>query len=112
MNRTAVTVVRIRRAGFAWALLLVLGAIALPGCATVSGGDGSFNAILKDDTGFTSGPGENVPDKYLPGGTRVRIVGTAGGGDYLRVQTVDGQIGFVPRTAITDAPDDKQPGLN
>ncbi len=110
MNRT--TVAKTLRAGIAWVLLVGLGALALPGCATVSGGDGAFTAILKDDTAFTSGPGENVPDKYLPAGTRVRIVGTAGGGDFLRVQTVSGETGFVPRTAITDAPDDKQPGLN
>ena len=106
MNRTAARgSLRKLLAGFALALLLGLGALALPGCATVSGGDGSFNAILKDDTPLTSGPGENVPDKYLSAGTRVRIVGTAGGGDFLKIQTVSGDVGFVPRAAITDAPD-------
>jgi len=101
MNRTAAVA----------ALAALLGLSLLSGCASVSGGDGAFTGILKDDTPLTSGPGENVPDKYLPAGTRIRIVGTAGGGDFLKIQTVSGETGFVPRASVTDAPDESQPGI-
>jgi len=103
MKRTARA--RVLGTGLALALLACAGLATLTGCASVSGGDGAFNAIVKDDTPLSTGPGQDVPDKYLSAGTRVRVVGTAGGGDFLKIQTVSGDVGFVPRAAITDAPD-------
>jgi hypothetical protein len=91
-------------------LLLDLGLGA--GCAAVSGSQTQdFGGIIKDRTAFnTTGPGQDVPDRYLDAGTRVRIIG--GGGTYgtIQVQTVDGQTGFVSADEVEEAPGNNPSG--
>ncbi|SDU02235.1 hypothetical protein SAMN05444156_1496 [Verrucomicrobium sp. GAS474] len=81
------------------ALVLLLG-----GCATVAGGNAEFNWIVsKEGADFNkSGPAQDVPDRHLGLGTRLRIIGSSG--DYYKVQLVSGETGFVPTDAINMAP--------
>ncbi|MDE1171320.1 MAG: hypothetical protein PW734_08970 [Verrucomicrobium sp.] len=87
----------------AW-LSFCLGAALLSGCASISGNDAAFTGMTKDKASFsTTGPEQMVPDRYLPAGTRLRVIGH--GGDSVLVQLVDGSTGFVPEDKVTLAPD-------
>ena len=88
------------------AVLAVAAALLLGGggCASVAGGNAEFNWIIaKEGADFNkSGPAQDIPDRHLELGTRLRIIGSAG--DCYKVQLVSGETGFVPNDAVAMAP--------
>ena len=82
------------------ALVLALG---LWGCASMDAGDsGGFDKIVDGDAPmYENGPYQSgPPTRQISSGTRVKILSQAGG--YLYVETVNGQRGYIPMSAVRE----------
>ncbi|HEY8966007.1 MAG TPA: hypothetical protein VIM58_06165 [Candidatus Methylacidiphilales bacterium] len=95
---------RLRFPSLLAAALLALGSFLGAGCAMVGGGNAEFNFIVsKDGADFNkTGPAQDIPDRHLERGTRLRIIGASG--DCYKVQLVSGETGFVSTDAVAPAP--------
>lgn len=80
-------------------LLGLLGLTLLSGCAS-TGDRGSFNMVVKEETPLNEmGPMQTTPsDIKLRPGMRVRAIQSSG--NYIYVETVNGDRGFVPADAL------------
>jgi hypothetical protein len=90
----------------------VVGLGFLAGCAGMKGGGGDapFNLIINEKTPFyKEGPQQAAPpDGYMERGMRIRMLESYG--QYLKIETVSGQVGYVASDACAPAPhEDRQP---
>jgi hypothetical protein len=78
--------------------LIIMSLALLAGCAVMD--TDTYNWVVSEQTPLNeSGPNQTTPsDVTLQTGDRVRLVNDAG--DYVYVETVRGERGFIPKSVV------------